>query len=396
MNCPGEIQEKVLGRIIRENENTLFGREYLFREVASAQDYARCVPLSTYSDLNPYIQAMISGEKKVLVDEPVGAWMRTDGITGGVKLLPYTAGIAKSFQEAFLRVFTACAAEGIFPEEGKVMAGLEGLCSDLLGEIPTGCMSSLQFRAMKKIPVVTDMITPSQDVAGISNAEKRWMEIAAHVSRENVVAAVADPVLFLAFLRKMLTEYRRCVQSPREMWPNFSLIISDTDADPYRKAFNTILGDVEIREVFCTDEMVVAVQMDTEGYVPLYDSYFLEFISLKEWKEMESEGGIYREHEFDSQTIDTAARGEEYILVLTTPGGLYRYLTGEVVKILDNAHIQRSGWIDQQKMGTAQVAEQHMVLLREVARDELELTMAMENQVVAIESKTMSHLFGIR
>ena len=398
MNHPGDAQENVLERIVRKNENTLFGREYLFREVRDAQDFMRCVPLSMYSDLQPYLQIMMEGGENTLVAEPFIAWMKTVGESGKAKLFPCTSDVATCFQEAFLRVFTAAAADGIFCEEGKVIAGLEGLYTDVLGGKPVGCTSSLEYYALKKIPVVGNMITPSLDTADVANWEIRWMETAARALKHNVIAAVADPVLFLVFLRKMMTEYKGVLDIPdiQEMWPHFSLVISGTNGDPYRHAFRSILGDVEFREVYCVDDMVVGVQMDEKGFVPLYDHYFLEFISLEEWKDMQGRGETYRAYEFDPKTVKTARPGKEYVLAVTTPGGLYRYVTGDVVTLTDGLHMVKTGHIEQQEMGAASIAAQHMVLLREVARDELELNLGIQNQVVAVESEALNYLFGIR
>lgn len=393
MNCPRDAQEKVLTGILKKNENTLFGREYLFREVTNGEDFRRYVPLSTYADLQPYMQSMIAGKEGILVHRPFHAWMRTDGVSGKVKLFPYTDGVASIFQEAFLRVYTACAAEGLLVE-GKVVSGLEGLYStEVVGGKPVGWSSSLQVLALKKIPIFGSMVTPSLDTVKIADWEERFTTIAACVSRENVTAAVADPVLFLVFLRRMMTDCG-VHTDVQEMWPTFSLVISDSCITPYRKVFCSILGDVAFREFFCADGTVVAVQMDENpGLTPLYDQNFLEFISLAEWKTMTQEGEPYREYEFNVKTADTVAQGEEYVLVLTTPGGLYRYITGDVIKVVDNTHIVWSGWVDHT---TDTQGEEQMILLREVARDELEVKRGNGSQVVAVESETLSYLFGIK
>ncbi len=396
IDYPGDTQERVLMSILRENGGTLYGKEYLFREIRDVEDFTRYVPLSMYQDLQPYIQAMINGEPQMLVAQPAKAWIKTSQ-PGGVKLFPYTIEVAKTFQEAFLRIYTECAAKGIV-SEGKVITGLEGLSTEDTGGVPAECTSSLMFKALKKIPIVTNMVLPSIETAQIAEGEQRWVEIAAEVSRENVTGAVADPMLFLAFLRRMMTQYKEVMHLAdiQEMWPSFSLIISDGDVTPYKSAFRSILGNVEFREVFCSDDLAVGIQIDDKGYVPLFDRCFLEFILLKEWEDMEREGGIYREYGFDSKTIDNTKQGEEYVLVMTTPGGLYRYITGDVVRVIDDIHIERSGYVEHKEAGASHIAEQYMVLLREIARDDLDMTMEIENQVVAVESEALSYLFGIK
>ena len=396
MNYPGDTQERVLMQIVRENEGTLFGREYLFREIKDIEDFTRYVPLSMYGDVQPYIQTMVGGEPNILVAQPVKRWMKANG-TCGARLFPYTAQVARIFQDAFLRVYTACAAEGRVLE-GKIVAGLEGVSPVEVGGLPVGSFSSLWFEALKKIPVVGSMVIPSEKTAALADAQDRWLSIAVEASKQNVTAAVADPILFLAFLRRMMTDYKEVLNCSdiEEMWPSFSLVISQCNTAPFNRAVHSLMKNAEFREIFCTDELILGIQVDEKGYIPLYDHCFLEFISLKEWNEMEQEGGEYREYTFDSRIIENAQRNQEYVLAVTTPGGLYRYITGDVVTILDDLHIERTGWIEPTPKGAAHVAEQHMVLLREIAREELDITMGAGNQVVAVESEALSYLFGIR
>ena len=175
-----------------------------------------------------------------------------------------------------------------------------------------------------------------------------------------------------------------------ELWPNFSLIISDVCTDPYKIVFRSILKNTEFRTIFCADEVVAAVQIDDKGVVPLYDQNFYEFIPQREWKTMEEEGKSYRAYEFDVKTGDTVTPGEEYVLVLTTPGGLYRYIPGDVVKMVDNCHMVKTTTVEY----TTRSAEP-LVLLREVAKDELMMDTENRCQVVAVESEPMRYLFGL-
>ena len=62
-----QISLETLMRLIRENENTEYGKKYDFRNIHSYADYARKVPLSEYQDYEPYLERMISsGTKKII------------------------------------------------------------------------------------------------------------------------------------------------------------------------------------------------------------------------------------------------------------------------------------------------------------------------------------------
>jgi hypothetical protein len=385
---PRETQEDCLEKIIRTNESTQFGREYLFREIKDADDYKRCVPLSLYHDVKPYIQLMMAGKAHTLVAEPAYAWIETVGADGDVILFPYTESVAHTFREAFLRLFASQLEDWAYIS-GKILAGL-GQHTWVKGASVNSVLQ-LGVETLKQTPFLERVMTPPLNSFKSTDIKKQWTSIAQKVSRQNIIAAVVDPVLFLMFLRQIEAEHLpRGFSAIHELWPNFSLIVSDVCMDPYRIAFRSILKNTEFRTIFCADEVVAAVQIDDKGVVPLYDQNFYEFIPLKEWKTMKEEKKSYRDYEFDVKTGETVRPGKEYVLVLTTPGGLYRYIPGDVVKMVDNLHMVKTETIE----CTPEKGAEPLVLLREVARDEL-MTDTTTSQVVAVESEPMRYVFGL-
>lgn len=386
---PRETQDACLEKIIRTNESTQFGREHLFREIKDADDFRRCVPLSLYHDVKPYIQLMMGGEAHALVAEPAYAWIETVGADGDVILFPYTESVAHTFREAFLRLFASQLEDWAYMD-GMILAGL-GQHTWMEG-IPVNSVLPLGVETLKRTPFLERVITPPLSTDNVTTLKKQWTAIAQHVSRQNIVAAVVDPMLFLMFLRQMQAEHLPgSISDIHELWPNFSFIISDVCMDSYKVVFRSILKNTDFRTIFCADEVVAAVQIDNTGVVPLYDQNFYEFIPLTEWKTMKEEGKSYRTYEFDVKTGDTVAPGKEYVLVLTTPGGLYRYIPGDVVKMVDNLHMVKTTTIECTVIKRAEP----LVLLREVAKDGLMMDTKNTCQVVAVESEPMRYLFGL-
>ncbi|MGD2247514.1 MAG: GH3 auxin-responsive promoter family protein [Candidatus Methanofastidiosia archaeon] len=372
-------QEPLLEDILEKNKNTRFGREHLFREIKDAQDFRQCVPLSMYHDVAPYIRLMASGEAFALVAEPYTGWVETVEASGDITVFPYTESAAARFRNAFLHIFGTRAEDWRYVQD-KVLCGLEA-STTLDGKL-TGSMLSLGGYTLGKTPVLNNVVTP--DLMKRTTWKKTWKHAVHQVAQQNVFCAVVDPVLFTAFLHNV-TEYTG--KDMRELWPYFSLLISDTCPGPYKHMFNTIWDNVECRELFSTDGMVTGVQTDEKGITPLYDSVFFEFIPVKQWAAMVREGESYREFDFDIKDASTVTSGE-YVLAVTAPG-LYRYISGDVVKVMDAAHMTQCGFID-----TTQVpVPEQLVLLREVAHDGL--SQDDSHQLVAVESEPLGYLFGI-
>ena len=83
-------QEKVLKKLLKEAENTAFGKDHNFSEIQSYQDFKKRVPIRDYEDLKPYIERVVAGEKDVLWNGKPLYFAKTSGTTSGVKYIPLT------------------------------------------------------------------------------------------------------------------------------------------------------------------------------------------------------------------------------------------------------------------------------------------------------------------
>src|SRR5918994_2029824 len=87
---PTETQERLLNRIITKNRETVFGTAHRFPRIASFAHFQRRVPITTYEDLKPYIDASLRGEPNQLTAERPVLFATTSGTTGASKYIPIT------------------------------------------------------------------------------------------------------------------------------------------------------------------------------------------------------------------------------------------------------------------------------------------------------------------
>ncbi len=100
LDRPGPRQARVLKQILHNNRHTEFGRRYRFDAVQSVEQYQATVPLQRYEDQALDIDRMANGEQAILCADPVIAFERTGGSSGGPKLVPYTAAALNAFRRA--------------------------------------------------------------------------------------------------------------------------------------------------------------------------------------------------------------------------------------------------------------------------------------------------------
>ena len=137
----GKISYETLMRIIRENEDTEYGKKYGFRSISSYADFARQVPLSEYSDYEPYIERMLCfGEKNLLTSRDVVYYAHTSGSSGTSKMIPRTQEeLDILFSTVFERAFALCE-KSCLEKEGSGLPACKGinLMESRIGFTPAG------------------------------------------------------------------------------------------------------------------------------------------------------------------------------------------------------------------------------------------------------------------
>src|SRR5262245_65721474 len=88
---PAAVQEALLRSYLRANAATVFGRLHGFAGIESVREYQARVPVSTYTDLEPFVHRVARGEPHVLTQEPVERLVPSSGSISAGKLIPFTA-----------------------------------------------------------------------------------------------------------------------------------------------------------------------------------------------------------------------------------------------------------------------------------------------------------------
>lgn len=93
-------QASVLRRLLAWNRDSAYGRKYEFRRIRNVDDYRRLVPLVEWSDLEPWVHRICQGEQGLLSEAPVLMVEPTSGTSSRAKYVPYTKALRGEFQEA--------------------------------------------------------------------------------------------------------------------------------------------------------------------------------------------------------------------------------------------------------------------------------------------------------
>ena len=342
--APELAQLALLRRIIDENSRTEFGRRHDFADIRALEDYRVAVPVQSYEAFRPFVERIAEGECGVLTRDPVIAFEETGGTSSGSKLIPYTAASLGGFRAAVLPWLADCArrrpglARGgayvsISPAARRPRATPAG--------IPIGLATEAAYLGDDLIGAFLSILAVPPDVAAILDVDDWRIATLAHlVEREDLsFVSVWSPTFFLELIealpgvadklasrlspmaRRRLTQaLNRAPLDTTRLWPRLDAISCWADGSSRifaaRLAALCPQAAIEPKGLFATEAAITLPWRGGVGAIPALTSTFVEFIG--------DDGAPALAHELQL--------GAAYRVVVTTPGGLYRYDMGDLVR----------------------------------------------------------------
>jgi GH3 auxin-responsive promoter len=179
---------------------------------------------------------------------------------------------------------------------------------------------------IENLPFWTDFHrTPPTEIALIPEFEEKIAQITKTAIQDNVTSLAGVPSWFLVLLRHIL-EYTG-KSNITEVWPNLELFIhGGVSFEPYKEQYKRIIpsGNMHYMETYNASEGFFAIQDDPSGtdmLLMLDYGVFYEFILA---------GHTEEEHPV-TIPLWKIELGVNYAMVISTNGGLWRYMIGDTV-----------------------------------------------------------------
>jgi hypothetical protein len=317
LHRPQAAQHAVLRQLILHAAQTVFGREHHFDHVRDYQDFVTRVPVRHYEELEPWIDQIRRGGQNVLTPGRVVRLVPTSGTTAARKLIPYTAALQREFNSAVgawicdlfhsdPSLITGSAYWSISPaieeepDEGSAIPIGFAQDSEYLGKV--------RSRFLDWVMAVPSSVQMAHDVD-----EFRKKTINHLLGRPDLrLISIWHPSFLTLLLKDM-------PQDLHKLWPRLRLISCWADgaasapAEQLARRFPDVI--VQPKGLIATEAIV---SIPFHGRHPLaVTSHFLEFLD---------EQGV--PHEAHELKVD-----EQYEVVVTTAGGLWRYRLNDVVRV---------------------------------------------------------------
>jgi len=326
-NHPVAAQRQVLQDLVSAGQYTELGRKYHFAKLFTLKEFKKKVPIHEYDDIKPCINRMMQGEDNILWNTPVKWFAKSSGTTSDKsKFIPIsneslTENHFKASKDVLTNYYNNFPGSELLTGKGLVIGGSHQL-NKLNEEIQYGDLSAV---LMQNSPFWGQWIrTPELSVALLDEWENKIEQLAQTTSNENVTSLAGVPTWTLILLKRILKIKNK--QTIKEVWPNLELYINGgVSFIPYKEQFDKIIGaKINYLEIYNASEGFIAAQVkpDDDGLLLFTEhGIFYEFMPVEE----------YGKENPNTIGLKDVQLNKNYALVISTTGGLWRYLIGDTV-----------------------------------------------------------------
>jgi len=327
-NNPVATQREVLQELITAAQYTEFGKKYGFNKLFSVKEFKQKVPLQEYNDVEPYIDRMMQGEENVLWNTPVFWFAKSSGTSSAKsKFIPISdeslqQNHFKASKDVLSNYYKFFPSSNLLTGKGLVVGGSHQI-SKLNNDIQFGDLSAV---LMQNTPFWGQWIrTPELSVALLDEWENKIEQLAQITANENVTSLAGVPTWTLLLLKRILEIKEK--KTINEVWPNLELYINGgVSFVPYKEQFDKILGTkINYLEIYNASEGFIAGQQtpNDDGLLLFTEhGIFYEFMPVEEYGKPKPQTVGLKDVQLD----------KNYALVISTTGGLWRYIIGDTIK----------------------------------------------------------------
>ena len=327
-NHPIASQREVLQHLVTAAQYTEFGKKYHFSQLFTVKDFKKNIPIQEYDDVKPYIQKMMNGEENILWNTPVNWFAKSSGTTSDKsKFIPISEESLqdnhfKGSKDVLSSYYENFPSSDLLTGKGLVIGGSHQL-SKVNDDIQYGDLSAV---LMQNSPFWGQWLrTPELSIALLDEWENKIEKLAAITAEENVTSIAGVPTWTLLLLKRILEIKGK--KTIKEVWPNLELYINGgVSFVPYREQFEKIIGGkINYLEIYNASEGFFAGQQspDDDGMLLFTEhGIFYEFMPVEE----------YGKPTPQTMGLNDVVTGKNYALIISTTGGLWRYLIGDTIQ----------------------------------------------------------------
>ena len=327
---PIETQQRVLFSLLSQAKNTEYGKLHHFEEIKSYEDFNKQVPIVSYEDFEPFIEKARQGNPDVFWPGKIKHFAKSSGTTNAKsKFIPISD---ESLQNCHYKAGKDLLAiyinnhrdSNLFKFKNLRLGGSAELYESFgtkFGDLSAILIENLPFW-------VERTTTPSREVSLMSEWETKLKAIVSEVKNKDVGSLTGVPSWMMVLLQRVLKDTGK--KSISEVWPNLEVFFhGGISFVPYREQYKQLIGkDIRYYEIYNASEGFFGIQDrfgSDEMLLMLDYGIFYEFIPMD----------TFGTENAKAVSLENVELGKNYAVVISTNGGLWRYLIGDTIRFTD-------------------------------------------------------------
>jgi hypothetical protein len=325
---PCETQKETLYRLLAKAASTEWGRKYNYFSINSIKEFQSRLPVQTYEEIIPYVERLRRGETDLLWPGETKWFAKSSGTTSSKsKFIPMSR---ESLEDCHYRsakdiliIYTMNRPDTrIFSGKNLTLGGSHKI-NQFSNDSLYGDLSAI---LIENAPIWVEIIrTPRPKIALLEDFQEKLDLITRTTINENVTSISGVPSWYLVLIKQILAYTGK--SNLLEVWPNLEVFFhGGISFTPYREQYSKLIPGIQMQymETYNASEGFFGLQDDpTRSDMLLMLDYgiFYEFIPADKVN-------------FDSApayTLEEVKEGINYAMIISTNGGLWRYMMGDTV-----------------------------------------------------------------
>ncbi len=334
---PREVQTEVLQQHISALARTRFGREHGILPDSTPEEYRAMVPIRDYNGMKPWIDAVRLGEPDVLWPGSVRWHAKSSGTTSDrSKFIPVTEEALEKCHykggKDLLAMYVDAVPKARLYGGRHLVVGGTGRTEEADNGVLTGDLSAI---IINNLPWWCEWRrTPARSIALMASWEEKVERMAETTMNQDVRIIAGVPSWTQVLLERILEKSGK--RHLGEVWPHLQLYMHGGVAfAPYREAFERIMPPgIHTIETYNASEGFFGIQdrLGADDMLLMLD-YGIHYEFLPFTPEFELDSSPFH----PTVALEDVELDQDYALVISTNGGLHRYLLGDLIRFTNLA-----------------------------------------------------------
>lgn len=325
---PIDIQNHILNHLLTRASDTFIGSQYNFSSIKNKDDFRKTVPVFHYEDLRPYLDKIIvEKQQNILWDKPVNWFAMSSGTTEDrSKYIPVTKESLTQGHykcgEQMLAIYNRTSSNNRFFRGKTLVLGGSQQINNIGEGIFTGDISAI---LTKNLLYWARRSRTPEKISLLPDWEEKLKVLTDYSIKNDIRALMGVPSWLLVLLKKIKKESGKELV---DLWPNLEVFFhGGVSFTPFEEQYKKIIQkpDMYYWETYNASEGFFGVQYSNSSkdmLLMLNSNIYYEFIPMDQWDNPSP----------DTLTLDEVKTGQNYAIVITTNGGLWRYMIGDTVE----------------------------------------------------------------